>query len=279
MISARLYYGEYLSQYDVRALVSGGNESNQNSQLLLGVNDTQAAAKMHLNAAAYNTSSERSTNDFLSWVKGSVLAGHPVLIGVFMNGGSDPDYDHIVPVTGITSNYPLTSKYYASDQIIFNDNGEAPGHPVWTINFSQFQANRRQANQASAPAYTVNNSGNDNYGIAITGIKDLDHETVPVRVDTNLAYELPAIKDGSNTRPAPEPLTLTVTVSGLKAGTTYNLYRYSSLAAVPDSAFNASALKAAQKITFIAPGATYVTTVKISSDQEAAFRAVPAIAK
>lgn len=81
MISARLYYGEYLSQYDVRALVSGGNESNQNSQLLLGVNDTQAAAKMHLNAAAYNTSSERSTNDFLSWVKGSVLAGHPVLIG------------------------------------------------------------------------------------------------------------------------------------------------------------------------------------------------------
>ena len=70
-------------------------------------------------------------------------------------------------------------------------------------------------------------------GIALTGIVDRSHETVPVRVATSVNYEKPHIGHHSNTRPQPMPLTLTVTVSGLKAGTAYNLYRYNSMGSVP----------------------------------------------
>jgi hypothetical protein len=50
LISAGLYYGQYISQYDARALASPGVPENDfNSQLMLGINDQIAAAAMHLN--------------------------------------------------------------------------------------------------------------------------------------------------------------------------------------------------------------------------------------
>ena len=82
--------------------------------------------------------------------------------------------------------------------------------------------------------------------------------------------------EGSDTRPAAEPVTLTVTVSDLKPGTTYNLYRYTSMAAVPDSNINADAAKAAQKWSITIPsGSTYTMTQNIMSDETAVYRAVP----
>jgi len=85
--------------------------------------------------------------------------------------------------------------------------------------------------------------------------------------------------EGSNTRPAPKPVTLTVTVSGLTAGKTYNLYRYNSMSAVPDSNFNTNALKAAQKWKIVATGSAYTMTQTISSNETAAYRAVPVTAR
>src|SRR5690348_4511526 len=61
---------------------------------------------------------------------------------------------------------------------------------------------------------------------AITGVMDTDNVTLPVRVATNSNYEHPPIARYSNTRPASTPLTLTVTVSHLTPGISYNLYRY-----------------------------------------------------
>jgi hypothetical protein len=69
---------------------------------------------------------------------------------------------------------------------------------------------------------------------------------------------------------------LTITVSGLKPGVTYNLYRYRSMAAVPDSTINAKAAKAAQKWTVkISSGSTYTMTQTINSNEVAVYRAVP----
>jgi hypothetical protein len=82
--------------------------------------------------------------------------------------------------------------------------------------------------------------------------------------------------NGSNNRPAAKPVTLTITVSNLKPGTTYTLYRYNSMANVPDSNFNANAAKAAQKWTItIASGTTYTMTQTINSNETAVYRAVP----
>ena len=113
----------------------------------------------------------------------------------------------------------------------------------------------------------------------ITGVKDDDGDTLPVRVATNKNYELPAMKRKSNLRPRPMPLNLEVTVSGLTPGVRYRLYRYDELAAVPNSHFNAHANSAARAWDIqISSGSTYSMTESIQSDDVAVYRAVRATA-
>jgi len=293
LISAGLYYGQYISQYDARAIASKNARQNlESSQLLLGVNDVATAKAMHLSATAFNTAQQPNSTAFLTWVKSNVTAGSPVVIGVFQNQSrfyglrnlyaGDAEYDHIVTVTGITSKYALTgtTKYYADDVLTFNDHGlwtKTPnGQPqnAFSYSFGTFATTRQRANATAGPVYSLK-SGAD-YGIAITGIIDVNRETVPVRLTTSTNAETPAMIPGTNIRPAPKPVTLTITVSNLKPGTTYTLYRYNTMANVPDSKFNANATKAAQKWTIkIASGTTYTMTQTIKSNETAVYRAVP----
>lgn len=292
-ISAGLQYGQYVSQYDARAIASNNaRQSLESSQLLLGVNDVATAKAMRLSATAFNTAQQPNSTAFLTWVKSNVTAGYPVVMGVFQNqsrfygtrnlNAGDAEYDHIVIATGITSTRPLTgpATYYADDVVTFNDNGlwtKTPnGQPQnsFSYSFGSFATTRQRANALTGPVYSLK-SGAD-YGIAITGIMDLNRETVPVRLTTSTNAETPVMINGSNTRPAAKPVTLTITVSNLKPGTTYTLYRYTSMANVPDSNFNANAAKAAQKWTItIATGTTYTMTQTINSNETAVYRAVP----
>lgn len=295
-ITAGLYYGQYLSQYDARALASNGAAQNlASSQLLIGVNDTAAAAAMHLNVLEWNTAAETSTEAFLGWVRANVLEKHPVAMGVYTNEylfygktnptAGDPDYDHIVPVLGVASTHPLAAPtaYFPDDVLTFSDNGlwtGTTGSPTYIFSsaFGALQATRAQANAKMGAIYSLTNDAS-NYGVAVTGVIDQDNETVPVRVSTDKNSEVPAIGAGSNTRPAPEPLVLTVTVSGLTPGVSYNLYRYDAMTAVPNAAFNANAAAASEHWSFqIQSGSTHVQTENIMSDEVAAYRAVPASA-
>ena len=293
LISAGLYYGQYISQYDARALASNNTPQNRSSsQLLLGVNDVSAAKAMHLTTTTFNTAKQTNTASFLTWVKSNVTAGYPVVMGIFMNqsrfhgtknlNAGDSEYDHIVVATGITSTHSLVGPavYYSNDVIRFNDNGLWTGTPsglpqnVFSYSFGTFPATRQQANAKTRPVYSLRNG--PNYGLAVTGIIDLSHETVPVRLTTSVNAELPRIVNGTNIRPAAKPVTLTITVSSLNPGTTYNLYRYNSMANVPDSNINANAAKAAQKWTITIPsGSTYTMTQTINSNATAVYRAVP----
>ena len=293
-ISAGLYYGQYLSQYDARSLANGtGKQNRASSQLLLGVNDSAAADRMHL---AMTKWSGVGASAFLSWVKKNVLAGAPVVIAVFTNSwifdgdarptAGDSEYDHIVPVHSITTNHGLTdASYYDDDTLTFSDNGlygdDTPtGSPYhFTYAFGLFPRTRAQANLKTGPVYSLP-LNTANYGVAFTGVKDAYRETLPVRITTSTNAELPSIANGSNTRPAAQAVTLTVTVSGLVPGKAYKLYRYNSMAAVPDGSFNANAAKASSvwPIT-ITSGSTYLLTQSIMSNQSVAYRAVPATAR
>ena len=100
--------------------------------------------------------------------------------------------------------------------------------------------------------------------------------TAPPSLATSVNAESTGIVNNSTTRPAFKPVTLTVTVSGLTPGVTYNLYRYSSMAAVPDSNINANAAKAVQKRAItITSGSTFTMTQTIKSNQIVVYRAVP----
>ena len=292
LINAGLYYGQYLSQYDVRAIVCQGAPQDK-AELTIGTNDQYAAQQLHLNAVEWNTVAEQNTDDFLKWVKQHTLAGHPVAIGIYMNEyrfygnknpkAGDPDYDHIVTVTGIGSNNPLSNPDYFSDDILyFSDHGlwdrtqTPPYHFSYT--FDDFQADRIQANAHDGAVYSLPNNAS-NYGVAITGVMDLNGDTLPVRLDTSINYEKPEIQEGSSIRPPSIPVQLTITVSGLEPGVIYNLYWYDNLASVPNSEFNKNALDAYRCWQIqIQSGNSYVMTQKIQSDEIAVFRAVQATA-
>jgi hypothetical protein len=295
-ISAGIYYGQYLSQYDARAIASNNTPQNEaSSQLLLGVNDAHAASQMHFTYVDREPGAGATTTSFLAWVKSEVIRGYPVAIGVYTNeslfdgssnpNAGDPEYDHIVTVTGITSDYQLTlpAVYHANDVITFLDDGLWTGPPngkpqySFSYPFGSFQATRQQANAKTGNVYSLADAVPD-FGIAITGIADKDHETVPVRVTTNLNYESPQIANKSNVRPPPMTLILTVTVSGLHPGVVYHLYRYDSMASVPDSAFNLHGSVASEVWTFIATETSYTLIQTIRSRDEVVYRAVPASA-
>jgi len=296
LISCGLYYGQYCSQYKARSLASPGiSQARPSSQLLLGVNDVRAATAMHLETIAWNTARQRNTREFLLWIKSQVLQGHPVAIGLFMNqylfygdktrNAGDPDYDHIVPVTGIGSSYSLTTKantYYAGDTLYFSDNGLwAPRDvPVYSFSstFGLFPKSRSGANQAKSPVYSLNNNAS-NYGLAVTGVKDKDGKTVRVTLTVSPNSEIPALAEGSRNAPTPAQLSLKATVAIPDPSLSYNLYLYDSFEAVPDSGFNAKAGQASQVWHIPAnSGTTYAVNLTLSSDKVAVFRAVPTTA-
>jgi hypothetical protein len=310
-IAAGLYYGQYLSQYDVRAIASPGMAQNAlkngtySSQLLLGKNDASAANSLRLKHEIWP--GDKSTEDFMLWVKKHVLQGHPVIIGVFNNitllneenvlGNGDSEYDHIVPVLGFGTDNK--KEFSNKDVILLSDNGlYTPGNSIpfyhqfrmkpddKIVGAYPFLGHRKAANNFNGNIYSVLKlksglqKNKQNYAIAITGVKDQSNETLPVRITTNLNYELPAIASDSNKRPKAMDLDLRITVSGLTPNTKYNLYEYNDENNVPIAKFNKHAGKASKKHKIkVTKGDTFTMTMPIKSKQKVFFRAVATDAK
>lgn len=185
-VSAGMRFGQYTSQWTARSLASPGvDQWKPSSQLLLGVNDLRAAKAMSLTAERYDNSRQRSAPQFLGWVKSRFLAGDPVIIGVLNNtrilgewpqDKGDAEYDHIVPVFGIGSGWPLSDpRYRATDSITISDNGlhnVGPNIPyLYTYAFASFPRSRDGANAIGGPVYALRDRPK-NYGTVITGVVD-----------------------------------------------------------------------------------------------------------
>lgn len=285
-ISAGLYYGQYLSQYDARSLATPNvPQYQEQSQLLLGLTDGVASRNMHLDTI---TLYESDPEVFLSQLKNHVVRGFPVALAVMENNSifqqenPDPQYDHVVPVVGIFSYHDLhDAAYFNDDKLVFSDNGlytpKYPNvHPFYMqASFRNIIKSRTDANLATSPPYTLAERAGD-YAIVFTGVTDLKHETVPVRVAINTNCERPAIINGTSRRPASMPLTLTITVSGLNHNSSYVLYEYDNMNNVPDMDFNTHADLARYRcsIPVHSGTTTFVTHQSIHSSQMAIFRAV-----
>lgn len=292
MISAGLYYGQYCSQFTARQMAApAAKQSDTASWLLLGVNDLAAAGRMRLAAERFYFPTQASTRDFLVWVKSHVADGYPVIVGLFYNTTrfgdpppGDEEYDHIVPVVSVGSAQSLADyawKYFATDTLTFSDNGlyDPAGTPAYFYDttFSRFAKTRRAANASSAPLYSLKSTPN-NYGIAVTGVLDLDGATIPVRLAASRNSE-PEMPDGSDTPPRAAPLRLTVTVTIPDTSVPYKLYCYDDFADVPVSSFNANASKASRTWDIPAhAGSSFEVTYDTDTGSTAVFRAVPASA-
>jgi hypothetical protein len=161
MMQAGLNNGQWMSQFNARLVCGTGlsqtgpgagdswcsshnNFPDYNAQLLIedpntgvtGSNPYANAAVCLANFRLSGTTYPYSTGfhsanlglsgyqDFMSWVKNEVIAGHQVTMGVLSKYGTDPQYDHEASVTAIGTNHSTSdATYYADDVLYFDDHG------------------------------------------------------------------------------------------------------------------------------------------------------------
>jgi len=256
--SFALYYGTYASQYRIRAFIN----PDQQSQLLIGVNEQTALQALRLRFVPWNSSGPvPQWQSYLAWTKRQLKQGSPVIGTLYLKGLADPDYDHIVPFIGFRSSFG-PARYHASDTLLFNDNFATT---TLSRRFGTLAATRREAN--SRPfLYSI--PWRVDYGCAVTGIVDTLRETVPVRLRIDRSSE-PDLIAGEQ----PVTMNATVTIQSLVPGTTYSLLRYDDPQQVPDSSFLARGGYTSTR-TFTATGTTQTFTDQFLSNGVVTYRCV-----
>ena len=252
-----MYHGNYISQ-DVARTVAGG-------EVLFGdVNGEAALDALNFNFGKWDYN--QSTPQYqahLRWMKGHLFNGHPVIFTVFLQGGNDSGYDHIIPAIGFTSTD--TSVFHNSDELIFIDNYQPT---PFTRTFQTMWDTRAMNGNGATYDYCI--PRDVDYGCAVLGNKDLLHETKPVHVSLN-RWDEPNVSIGES----PVLLNATIKVEGLQPGARYALLRYNNYATVPASGFSPSNASA---VTYFAASASFhITTASFMSNTAVFFRCVPDI--
>lgn len=125
--------------YDLRRIycsivdptITNDEECQTEYQYLVGDStyDVDTAQSIHLYAESYSPDNSNSNSNnagaspletYLSWVKRHVRLGHVVAITVFGKGGTMDEYDHIVNVMGIESDF-ADDEYHDTDLLIYDD--------------------------------------------------------------------------------------------------------------------------------------------------------------
>jgi hypothetical protein len=231
LLQAGLNQGQWMSEFNARLICGTGlsqsgpdgyceahhNIPNYNAQILLenerpGDSPFASADLCLANARLAHQVFDYSKQapgmagyeQYLSWVKAEVIAGHQVAIAVLNNGGDDPQYDHEVSVTKIGTNHlPTDATYYADDVLFFDDHSTGGTPYTQGFTFGSLAKSRDGANSITAHMYSIlipgqtpiqSSAGGDgsnvnprpitaaNYGFSVSGRADDDAETLPVRL-------------------------------------------------------------------------------------------------
>jgi len=255
-----LYHGAWISQRVVRTVAGG--------ELLIGVNEETSLNALHLAHTTWNTAAARPQfESFVAWTKGHLEQRVPVVYAIYLTDGiNDPDYDHIVPATGITA--ASASGYAAADTLISSDNF---GHRI-ERSVGGMAGTRSSCTSSSTQGGCV--PRDVDYGVAISGITDTRSATLPVRIKVPVDHE-PNVSIGE----AAIPLTASVTVSALQPGHNYALLRYDDYTKVPTDATAAGFLASSysHRVDFTADGPqwTYADPVSFPSSGATYYRCVP----
>jgi hypothetical protein len=218
-----MYYGTYVSQYQVRAMIN----SDQRHELVICQNEDVVLKNLRLTYQQWDYEKQPTPQckNYLAWVKRQLSAGHPVIGTAYMKGESDPDYDHILPFIGFQSVHDASS-YHDNDLLIFYDNYD---HSRFTRPFRTLPAIRQEVAKGAFAYYIPQD---DDYGCAVTGIADRGHETAPVRLSVD-RWDEPDVVAGEKA----VVMHANLTVSSLAQGKSYSLLRYDDYHKVPDTAF------------------------------------------
>jgi hypothetical protein len=309
-ITSAMYYGMYMSQYDVRLYASPNNPPTNPTnntptqhlpidQVLIGTpNDIVAATIFKMNYSRWIDSPQthNNVNAFLTWMQGYTSTGTPVISVLFENTeilGTPPstaqdEYDHIVSVISAST----TSITFCDNGIVTPSTGEhvfnTNQNPMYFTYALPTGIRNREDSKISASEYSIPLLTGTNYNaaIALTGINSSEQLLVRLQL-TTLDDELTDMAaEGSDVRPPANPMTITVHMYNLKPNTTYYLYQYKDYTLVPTANFNqtyitnagsGSIVKTIITTTSSPPiDTTYV--LSIQSSDTAIFRCVPSTA-
>jgi hypothetical protein len=252
-----LYYGTYISQYRAREII----DPTQQQDVWVPENSGPIFDALRLNYVAWNSSLPTPQYQaYLVWAKTHLQQGHPVIIDVFVDGESSPDYDHIMPATGFTSTD--TNAYHATDTLVFNDNYETT---PYTRTFGSLYDTRSMNGNGATYEYCI--PRDTDYGCAVTGIKDTSGTALPVSLKVNRWNE-PNISAGFS----PAQMTATIQVKSLVAGGSYALLRYNNYSTVPTSGFLTSAYSTST--VFTATNSVHTLSDTFMSDKIVIYRCV-----
>jgi hypothetical protein len=259
--SIGLFYGAWISQSVAREVAGG--------EVLLGVNAEQALPELRFRIEVWDPGQATPQFErYMLWLEGHILAGHPCLIAAFLADSGDPDYDHIMPATGIERSGP-SGGLDPQDVLVFNNLFD----PLpMNREFSGLGATREQCDVdldrgGCIPRQVA-------YGIAVTGIVDPAGATRPVHLAVE-AWDEPNVSLGA----PPSQMTGRVTVAALTPGESYALLRYDDYAQVPTAGDAAQYLTSSytSRVDFTATSPTWSREdpAPFPSNGTTYFRCVP----
>jgi len=227
--SAALYYGSYVSQELIREAAT-----TPKGELLIGVNDVQAADKLKLTHAEWDFKHQPmpQNHDFLLWTRDYVQQGVPVVAGWYATFGTDPDYDHIMPIIGVQTD----SSTNAVNALLYNDL-----YLNYTVTDDKRLDRSRVECEGTYSRFKVPGKfcipHEVDYAIAILGNVDVKNETVRMSLSVSRWDEPDWSKEDGKYEPA-VVLEANVTFpSTLTVGKRYSILRFDSPKDVPSEAF------------------------------------------
>lgn len=219
-----IFWGEWVSSEKVRTTAG--------SELLIAVNDEKAAKalKFQYEEWDYESSNPQGAN-FVAWLRSHIDEGHIIAIGVYeqMKNG-DEDYDHIVPVIG----YQYSSASGATTGIYFNDLYSTETRFLAVPAGIQTRSACTMSNAQQPYNYCIPKTVS--YGIAFLGNVDTSSQTYRVTL-TMPSWTEPDYGKEDKIYASPVNFTVSATVSGLRVGGSYTVYRFDSYSTLPSSNF------------------------------------------
>ena len=284
-----LSFGAYISQDVVRkaAPEGGGHGDKRDGYEILHTNIAQALTKLRIRFDYWDFKShaQPQVDAYRAWLKSHLVRFEPVVWFVMCKGdGHDTygiaHYDHIEPVWGIYSNRSLvepatTSVVYPDDVIVHASNWDH--NPYYRTMASLNDSLKMDGNCANAVAGWPHDEAypclytQENYGAALLGLEDPGNRSLNVALTLN-RWDEPDIKRFEK----PAELTITASVSGLKTGSKYTMYKYDSASDMPRTSDYAKT--ASNQHTFTADGDKYTweDPKKTSSAASVYYLCVPA---
>jgi len=241
------YYGEYASQ---KAINRAGNPSHPD------LNDDDIPTAMKGLGLEFKTWDGKGLQPFLTWIRGELAAGHPVLLGVKIYPTEHPDWDldHFVLAAGCTKDSLTLNTTWGRQE---------------TLSIAQLSSEKEGLSFA--------NPHNSYFGYSITGTK-LGTVPIPAAQPGQPLAGGGSAKIGlsplpirlSISRNGDKQVELHIAVENLERGKNYRVMKFASLDAARQPDARAELLR-----SFAADGTKAEFVEKIGVDDARVYRCLP----